>query len=174
MERDFLFLGILYSCGSIKSKSRIEFQTKRKEFADLVYKIAKTITKPKIKTNKFYTISIVDKELTKKVGIINKNDLPIDILDSKEKIRNFLIGYFEGKSSISVKNKIIKISGKQKILNQLKELLKKLNIDANIYKVGNYYSLYIEGKNKCKTFKENIGFISSKKKTLLDNLILYY
>lgn len=174
MYEKFLLLGLLYSCGSLKSKSRIEIQTKRKELADILYELAKKITKTKIKAKKFYTITI--KNNFKKnfdVGL-EKNKLPLEILDNEEKIKNFLQGFFEGKSSISIRKKIIKVSGKKEILTQLKYLLDKIDIKANIYKTGKYYSLYIEGKNRCRIFRDKINFISKEKREILEKLINYY
>ena len=175
MVEKFLFLGILHSSGSLKSKTRIEFQTKRKELAEIIYSIAKEFTKPKIKEKKFYIVSVVDKDLNKKLGVeINKTRLPLDILDNRERKINFLKGYFEGKSSISPRKNLIKVSGEKRILEQLRVLLEEVNINARRYKTGRYYSLYIEGKNKCRIFRDKINFISKEKKEILERIVSYY
>jgi hypothetical protein len=174
MEEKFLILGILYSCGSIKSKSKIEFQTKRKEFAEILRSLMGKLGNLEIKVNDNFIVIIKNKRLEEKFGKIDKNKLPIELLDSEEKIKSFLKGYFEGKSSISVRKRLIKVSGKKEILEQLKLLLEKENINAKIYKTGKYCSLYIEGKNKCKNFMDKIGFISKEKNELLQRLVLYY
>ncbi len=174
-KEKYLFLGILYSCGSIKSKSKVEFQTKRKELVDLIKEIASKFTRPKLKSGKYYTVYILDKNLNEKLGlIIKKNELPLDFLNSSERRRNFLKGYFEGKSSIYPRKNLIKISGKKEILEQLKEILSKEDISAKVYKTGKYYSLYIEGKTKCRKFMNNIGYLSEEKKSLLEKIAVYY
>jgi len=166
MCEKFIVLGILYSCGSIKSRRKVEFQTKRKEFAEILINLMRKLNfDVKVRGN-----CVIVRGMFK----INKNKLPIEQLNSEEKIRNFLKGYFEGKSSISVRKKLIKVSGKKEILEQLKYLLDRANINAKIYKTGNYYSLYIEGKNKCRNFMDKVGFISEEKNKLLENVVLRY
>ena len=166
MKEKFLALGILYSCGSIKSKKRVEFQTKRQELARILINLMKKLN---------FEIEIKGERVVVRGKFeIDKNKLPIEKLDSEEKIINFLKGYFEGKSSISVRKKLIKVSGKKEILEQHKFLLDKENINAKIYKTGSYCSLYIEGKNKCRIFMEKIGFISEEKNKLLEKIVFYH
>jgi len=174
-KKKYLFLGILYSCGSIKSKSRVEFQTKRKELMHIIKEIASTFTKPKLKLGVNYTVRILDKNLSEKLGIkMDKKRIPVEFLNSSEKRRNFLKGYFEGKSSISPRKNLIKVSGKRDVLEQLKELLSHEDINAKVYKTGKYYSLYIEGKTKCRIFMNTIGYLSEEKKNLLEKINSYY
>ncbi len=179
--KDFLLLGLFYSCGSVKSKNKFELQTKRQELATLFFELSKRIGKPKMtKTNNSFTVLLINKNLgdkfKKNIGLeskIDKKELPVGLLNNTEKRISFLRGYFEGKSSVSVKNRIIKISGKKEQLEQLKKLLELENINAGIYKNRKYFSLYIEGKNKCLIFKEKIGFLTKEKNEKLENLVSF-
>ncbi len=176
---NFKALGLFYSCGSIKSKNRVELQTKRPGLAALFFKLLSEIGKPDINKSTTITVCLKDKKLNdffRVFGInlpLNKNNLPIKILDKSEKRVYFLKGFFEGKSSISVKNRIIKISGKRGQLEQIKKLLELENIEAWIYKNRNYFSLNLEGKIKCTIFKEKIGFLSEEKKEKLEKLVSF-
>ena len=171
------FLGLIYSCGSIKSKSKIELQTKRKDLSELFFDFCEKLGKPRMKENyRGFTVVLIKKNLGEKLtefGYIKKDILPIEKLDSEEKRTSFLSGYFEGKSSISVKNRIIKISKKKDILEQLKKLLELENISARIYKNGKYFSLYIEGKTKCLVFKNKIKFLSNEKNEKLEKIVSF-
>lgn len=176
---DFLLLGLLYSCGSVKSKNRVELQTKRSELASLFSELSKRIGKPEIRKNSKIIVSLKDKKISNffySFGIklpLDKNNLPTEILDNSEKRVSFLRGFFEGKSSISVKSRIIKISGRREQLEQIKKLLELENVNAKIYKNRDYLSLYIEGKNKCIIFGNRIGFLTKEKKNKLEKIVSF-
>ncbi|RLI99744.1 MAG: hypothetical protein DRP06_02995 [Candidatus Aenigmatarchaeota archaeon] len=160
--------GLLYSCGSVKSKNIIEIQTKRKELAELICNMT---TLADIKTNsRGYSVQVTGKNLIKNFGI-DKTQIPD--LEDKKKRTDFLRGFFEGKSSISIITRIIRISGKKEQLEKIKKLLNFENVDSVIYPTGNYYSLYIEGKNRCEVFRDKIGFLTREKKDKLDKLISF-
>ncbi len=162
-------LGLLYSCGSVKSKSIIEIQTKRKELAELICRLTDFAN---MKTaSKGYVVQITGKNLIEKLGV-DKNKIP-DLDDDEEGRVRFLRGFFEGKSSISIVSRIIRISGKKEQLEKIKKLLKSENVDSVIYKSGGYNSLYIEGKNRCERFKDKIGFLTKEKKDKLEKTILF-
>ena len=174
---NFEFLGLIYSCASIKSGSKIELQTKRKELAEIFFDFCKKLGEPKTKENtRGFSVVLISKNLRDKlikIGFEDKNTLPTEKLNSEEKRISFLRGYFEGKSSASVRNRIIKVSGKKELLEQLKKLLEVENISAGIYKNGKYFSLYIEGKTKCLAFKNRIGFLSKEKNDKLDGIVSF-
>ena len=173
----FELLGFLHAGGSIKSKKKVELQTKKPELAFLFFELLSEIGKPEIKKNTKIIVSLKDKKLNdffEDFGInlpLNKNNLPIKILDSSKKRISFLRGFLEGKSSISVKNKIIKVSGKKEQLEQIKKLLELEGVDARIYKNKTYFSLYIEGKTKCFVFRNKIGFLSKEKNKKLEKIL---
>ncbi len=161
-------LGLLHSCGSAKSKNIIEIQTKRKELAELICDLT---TFADMKTiSRGYAVQLTGKNLIKNLRI-NKNKIP-DLKDGGE-ITGFLRGFFEGKSSISIVTRIIRLSGKKEQLENIKKLLKSENIDSVIYRSGKYYSLYIEGKNRCERFRDKIGFLTKEKKDKLDKVISF-
>ncbi len=161
-------IGLLYSCGSVKSKNIIELQTKRKELAELVCNMTNLATMKT--TSRGYSVQIIVKNLIKNLGI-DKTKIP-DLEDKKERV-GFLRGFFEGKSSISIVTRILRMSGKREQLESIKKLLDSENIDSVIYKNGIYYSLYIEGKNRCEVFRDKIGFLTREKKDKLDKVILF-
>ena len=161
-------IGLLYSCGSVKSKNIIEIQTKRKELAELICELT---TLANMKTgSRGYSIQVTGKNLIKNFGI-DKTKIP-DLKNEEERI-GFLRGFFEGKSSISIVTRIIRMSGKKEQLEKIKKLLDSENVDSIIYQNGNYYSLYIEGKNRCEVFRDKIGFLTKEKKNKLDKLISF-
>ncbi|OYT43511.1 MAG: hypothetical protein B6U88_00805 [Candidatus Aenigmarchaeota archaeon ex4484_56] len=159
----YFILGLCYSCGSIKPSKipKFELITKKKEFADFVNMQLNLVlgNSKKYFKNGFYIVECKNSYFS-----IDKDKLPN--LDTSERRRYFLAGYFEGKSSVSVKYKIIKLSGKYELLEQIKKLLELEGVNSKIYKNQKYFSLYIEGKTRCKLFKEKIDYISDKKKKL--------
>lgn len=175
MERYFI-LGLLYSCGSLKSKTRFELQTKDSQLADLVFRSLSPLEVPRKERKEKYNLVILNgkglENYLNELGItsFNKSNVPLEIIDSKDKRLNFLKGYFEGKSSLSVKGRIIKISGKKATLEKIKVLLDLEGLDGRIYKNKDYFSLYIEGKAKNEYFKKKIGFVSESKKKKLDKI----
>ncbi|MCK4730050.1 MAG: hypothetical protein KAT28_01920 [Candidatus Aenigmarchaeota archaeon] len=161
-------IGLLYSCGSVKSKNIIEIQTKRKELAELICSLIALATMKS--TSRGYSVKITGKNLIKNFGI-DKTKIPD--LENKGERTGFLRGFFEGKSSISIVTRIIRMSGKREQLENLKKLLDSENVNSVIYNSGGYYSLYIEGKSRCEIFRDKIGFLTREKKDKLDKTISF-
>jgi DNA-binding transcriptional regulator WhiA len=178
---DFVLLGIIYSSGSIKwgKNYKLELQTNRPEFAEIFYQQICNIGSPKIKKEKTIVVSLAGKNeinsFLVKIGIyppIDKENIPLQILETSEKRQSFLKGFFEGKSSIYPKKKLIRISGKTQQLSGIKTLLDKEHVRSGIYSTGKYKSLYIEGKARCETFRK-IGFVTKEKNRLLDQIVFF-
>ncbi|MBN2095289.1 MAG: hypothetical protein JW727_04525 [Candidatus Aenigmarchaeota archaeon] len=174
--RDFELLGLLYASGSVKlgKGHRIEFQTKREEFSEIVFSRLIEFGKARIKKGKAIEVSLSQKEevegLLKKIGLslpFDKEKLPTEALDTSEKRRAFLRGFFEGKSSVSSQKRLIKVSGGVEQLEGLKKLLALEGVMSGIYSTGKYKSLYIQGKMRCESFMK-IGFLSKEKNNMLD------
>lgn len=99
-----------------------------------------------------------------------ERDIPLTILQSpKSVVSEFLKAYFEGNGSISSAQNMIElscISVSEKLINQIQILLLRFGIVASKYfdKYRNTFKLYIRGLKNYQLFKENINFISSRKK----------
>ena len=178
---DFVLLGLLYSSGSMKwgKNYRIELQTKRSELSKIFYGLLCKIGQAQIKKNETFLVSLTGKNdienFLKRLEIappINKDKLPVEILDSSEKRIAFLKGFFEGKSSIYPKKRLIKVSGSKKQLEDVRKLLALENVDCNVYSTGKYFSLYIEGKTRCENFRK-IRFLTNEKDSLLEQIVLF-
>jgi hypothetical protein len=180
--KTFLILGLIYSCGSLKwgRNYRIEFQTKRPEFIKILeYSLAEIEAPTTTKIRQISCISVSGKEKLQKYFRKAKIKLPIDkeliplkILDSSEKRQEFLRGFFEGKSSVCSSKRLIKVSGKDGQLEGIKKLLMMEGINSRIYSNGDYLSLYIEGKIRCENFRK-IGFLSREKQEMFEQVSTY-
>jgi hypothetical protein len=178
---DFVLLGLLYSSGSIKwgKNYRIELQTKRSELAKEFYGRLCKIGQAQIRKNGTILVSLTGKiyieNFLKGLEIappIDKDKIPFESLDSSEKRMAFLKGFFEGKSSVYPKKRLIRISGKKTPLLEIKKILALENVDSGVYSTGKYFSLYIEGKTRCENFRK-IGFLTKEKNELLDQVVLF-
>jgi len=178
---DFELLGLLYASGSLKwgKNYKIEIQTNRSELAEVFYERLSEIGVAQIRKNGTLTVSLTGKSnleiFLKRVGIIppiNKEKISALVLDTSEKRKAFLKGFFEGKSSICPKKNLIRVSGKVSQLQEIKKLLALEKVDSGIYSTGKYSSLYIEGKARCENFRK-IGFLTKEKTALLEQIVLF-
>jgi hypothetical protein len=178
---DFELLGLLHASGSLKwgKNYRIELQTKRNGFGNLFYERVSRIGMAQIRKNRTIIVSLTGKSDIEKflnsLGIIppiDKEKIPSEILTSSEKRMAFLKGFFEGKSSIYPNKNLVRVSGKEIPLKEIKKLLDLENIGSNIYSTGKYFSLYIEGKARCESFRK-IGFLTKEKKGLLEQIVFF-
>lgn len=178
---NFELLGLLYASGTIRwgKNYPIELQTKRKELAKISYALLSQIGKAEIRKNKTLIVSLSGKSEIEKfvngVGIdfpIDKEKIPSRILGTSEKRKSFLRGFFEGKSSIIPKKRLIKVSGKEVQLKEIKNLLEKEGVISRIYSAGKYKSLYIEGKGRCESFRK-IGFLTKEKNDMLGTIAFF-
>jgi hypothetical protein len=178
---DFELLGLLYASGSLKwgRNYKIEIQTYRPELAEVFYERLSRIGMAQIKKNGTNSVSLTGKanieNFLKRSGIIppiNKEKIPVQILDTGEKRRSFLRGFFEGKSAIYPKKNLIRVSGNKTPLDEIKKLLALENVDSGVYSTGKYFSLYIEGKARCENFRK-IGFLTNEKNDLLKQIVLF-
>jgi len=175
---NFALLGLLYSSGSLKwgRNYKFELQTKRQELAEEYYKLLSGIGKADIKNKGIITVTLTGKREIENflkgfrlIPPLDKEKIPVEILDTNEKRIFFLKGFFEGKSSIYPSKKLIRVSGKSLQLEKIKNLLEKEEVRSVIYPAGKYKSLYIEGKGRCESFRK-IGFLSKEKNKLLDSM----
>lgn len=110
-------------------------------------------------------------------------EIPFVIFSSnKETIRQFLKSLFEGDGSVTLiidkrhRGKSINlnyVSKSKKLLSQLKVLLLNFGIASSSLhqdKRNNCYKLLIPGRHNTKLFREEIGFFSVKKNSILDSI----
>ena len=187
-------LGALVSEGSFHNK-QILFNNQDKRF----YNKVKSIITSQFKGIQLYEreikgkckeLSIYEQKVVnflKNIGLSkeksNKKEIPFSILlSTKENVKNFLIGLFEGDGSVKYrtdkrhKGKSIELTYNSKstlLIEQLKIVLLNYGIvTTNPYKDKrkDCYKLIISGYGSIKKFKNEIGFFSVRKKRILSNI----
>ncbi|MBU1202133.1 MAG: DNA gyrase subunit A [Nanoarchaeota archaeon] len=195
MNNELAFLlGALVSEGSFHN-NQILFNNKDEQF----YKRIKSILTSQFKGIQLYErdikggyteLSIYEQKVVvflKNIGLeavnSDKKSIPFTVLMStKDNLKSFLKGLFEGDGSIIHKTdkrhngKSIELtynSKSSKLIEQLKILLLNFGIvTTNPYKDkrNGCYKLIISGYNSIKKFKEEISFFSERKKNILSNI----
>jgi len=107
----------------------------------------------------------------------NHKTIPQPILQSPKKVvREFLASFFEGDGGISFSGKMTELSAistSEKLIQQLQLLLLRFGI-AGTKRYDSYRSthkLYIRGLSEYRLFKEEINFLSKRKKKKLEEAI---
>lgn len=98
--------------------------------------------------------------------------IPKEIINCKDKKTQsmFLRGLFDSEGSSSKYNISMSSANKEGI-EQVSELLKKLEIENKISKIrSKYYQLYITKRERLKKFRDEIGFTIKRKMEPLNNL----
>jgi intein/homing endonuclease len=108
-------------------------------------------------------------------GAANKHIPDIIMQGSYESVTEFLRAYFEGDGSIS-KSFISVASKSYHLIQQFQALLLNLSIvcrleQRDIDKYGTHYRLLLIGKDSRRAFAEHVGFISTRKRQRLAELI---
>ena len=189
-------LGALVSEGSFHQKQILfnnkdpEFYNKIKEITNNQFKGIKIYEKNiKVKDNcmelGIYHQKVV--EFFENIGLneakSDKKEIPFAVLLSKKEIiRDFLKALFEGGGSIVVNKdkkhnrisiELVYNSKSEKLMSQLKILLLNFGITTTQPykdKRNNCYKLLLSGVENIKKFKDEIGFFSEKKKSLLSEI----
>ncbi|MGC9310755.1 MAG: LAGLIDADG family homing endonuclease [Candidatus Aenigmatarchaeota archaeon] len=177
----FLLLGLLYSSGTLKwgNGYKIEFQTERPELAAVLRRLLPEIGKSVSRQSQKSAVSVTGRDEIKNFLLgfgltppLEKEKIPLSLLDTGEKRAAFLRGFFEGKSSVYPEKGLIRVSGKKGQLGAIKSLLETEGVQSRIYQMGKYYALYIEGKSRCEAFKK-IGFLTREKNEKLNRIALF-
>ena len=195
MNENLAFLlGALVSEGSFHQK-QIIFNNQNLEFYTKVKKIIKNqfpginLYERKVKGN-CQELSLYHQKAVKlleNIGLENvksdKKEIPFAVLYSKkEVIKQFLVALFEGDGSVGLhkdkrhqgKSTELNYNSKSfKLIKQLKTLLLNFGIVTTTPyqdKRNNCYKLIISGKENIQRFKKEVGFFSSRKKTVLNQI----
>ncbi len=188
--------GMLCSGGSLiynenKSIYSIEFKFGDYEHASFfLLKIKEATKNVKVyhyaKRKSTWVIRINDKRFVKKIlskfGTIPKKNawnVPKEAYENNDFRINFLKGLFDRGAYIRIRIRRCE-NGMKKVrnirinssnldgLNSLKRILKDMNIKSNIYPVGDYFCMDLEGKNNLENFKRKIGFSLADKQEKLN------
>lgn len=190
-----LILGAITSEGSYHNKqilfcnSDLEYYNKVKE---AIYNQFKGISiyERKMKDCSCYELSIYSQNVVRflqNIGLSltksDKKEIPFSVLQSKKEcISMFLRSLFEGNGSIVLKKdarhngqsvELTYNSKSEKLVKQLKIVLLNFGIITTkpyLDKRNNCYKLIIPDVNAINIFKEEIGFLCNKKRTIIDNI----
>ena len=190
-------LGLLISEGSI-NKEKIEFVNTDEEIINLFEekwkkifpdsRLHKFIRKPSSYGKKeYYRLECHCRytlEFLRNIGIeivkSDKKTIPsLLFISPKEVLCSFLSAYFEGDGSITYSKKMIELSccsKSEKLINQLQVVLLRLGIESfNRYDKWKFIDkLIIRNKRNISRFYKEIGFLSKKKSTKLEFVVLNY
>ena len=193
MSKDLAFiLGAVVSEGNI-DKKKIGFcnnddvflrkfkESFRKVFPDC--RLHEFVRKPVGYTKKNYTsLEIHSRHIVEflsnlglKAGTAKDRAVPeIIFSSSKTSIASFLRGYAEGDGSVymssSLKNiEIVFISVSKRLMQELQILLLRFGIDSSYrwQRTRNIFKLFIHGHNNLNLFKDQIGFLTKRKRNKL-------
>lgn len=195
MNKDLAFLlGVLVSEGSF-SRGQIAFNNKDLAFYDRIKSIIESqfsgikLYERRIK-GECWELSIYHQQVVKfleNIGLTNvksgKKEIPFTVLlSSKEIIQQFLVALFEGDGSVVFHTdkrhggksiELLYNSKSDTLIRQLKTLLLSFGIVTTspfTDKRNGCYKLIISGFENIKTFKENIGFFSPRKQSILSKI----